>query len=140
MKTTNNTQQVGGQHYNLDIEPVEIISAFHLNWFQGEILKYASRHWNKNKVVDLDKAIHVNDMAIDLKPNKFVRYSSTDVFENVLFNSYCDQFKHYYPEGLYCFFRALIVDIILGNYEAIDRWLKIQKQIFYDKEQENTSR
>lgn len=132
MKTTNNTQQVGGQHYDLNIEPVEIMVAFHLNWFQGEILKYACRHWNKNKVVDLDKAIHVNDMAMDLKPAKFVRYSELGILEDILFNNYCEQFKPYYKEGCFCYFRGLIMDIIMGNYEAIERELKIQKRLFYD--------
>lgn len=41
---------------------------YNLNWFQGEILKYVSRHTNKNGKQDLEKALHIGDMAIDLKP------------------------------------------------------------------------
>lgn len=67
MKTTNNTKQVSGTHYNMSIEPVHIMAALNLNWFQGEILKYVSRHHRKNGVTDLNKAIHVCDMAKDLE-------------------------------------------------------------------------
>lgn len=48
MKTSNNTNQVGGNHYQFEIEPVHLMVKYNLNWFQGEILKYVSRHTNKN--------------------------------------------------------------------------------------------
>lgn len=68
MKTSNNTNQVGGNHYQFEIEPVHLMVKYNLNWFQGEILKYVSRHTNKNGKQDLEKALHICDMAIDLKP------------------------------------------------------------------------
>lgn len=67
MKTSNNTNQVGGNHYQFEIEPVHLMVKYNLNWFQGEILKYVSRHTNKNGKQDLEKALHICDMAIDLK-------------------------------------------------------------------------
>lgn len=68
MKTSNNTTQVNGDHYDNEIEPVHIMVALNFNWFEGEILKYVSRHRRKNGVSDLNKAIHICDMSIDLDP------------------------------------------------------------------------
>lgn len=63
MKTSNNTNQVGGTHYQFEIEPVHLMVKYNLNWFQGEILKYVSRHTNTNGKQDLEKALHICDMA-----------------------------------------------------------------------------
>ena len=51
--------QVGGLHYkNCKIEPVEYIHANGLDFFEGNCLKYLSRHRHKNKDEDIKKLIH----------------------------------------------------------------------------------
>lgn len=65
----NNSQEVGGNHYGrFKIEPVHLMVTYSLNWFQGEALKYVSRHWFKGKEQDLDKAYHIMEMAKNLDP------------------------------------------------------------------------
>ena len=60
MKTNDNLQQEGGNHYErLKVEPIKVFVAFNFNWFQGEILKYVSRFQFKNGEQDLCKAIHI---------------------------------------------------------------------------------
>lgn len=51
--------QVGGNHYkDRGIQPVEYINANNLNFFQGNIVKYITRHKDKNGLEDLAKVIH----------------------------------------------------------------------------------
>ena len=51
--------QVAGDHYkNRGIQPVEYIAANELNFFQGNIVKYITRHKDKNGIDDLAKVIH----------------------------------------------------------------------------------
>lgn len=53
-------RQVGGDHYkNLPIQPVEYIRKNKLGWFEGNVVKYVSRHRFKNKRQDIEKAIHM---------------------------------------------------------------------------------
>jgi hypothetical protein len=62
--------QVGGDHYSsMKIEPIDFIHANNLDYFQGNIIKYAVRHKKKNGVEDLLKIIHYAQMAIDKQYN-----------------------------------------------------------------------
>lgn len=61
------TQQ-GGTHYKgLKIQPIEYIHANGLDFFQGNIVKYATRHKDKNGAEDLRKVIHYAQLAIELQ-------------------------------------------------------------------------
>lgn len=61
------TQQ-GGTHYKgLKIQPIEYIHANGLDFFQGNIVKYATRHKDKNSAEDLRKVIHYAQLAIELQ-------------------------------------------------------------------------
>ena len=52
-------QQVGGDHYKkLRMQPVELIAKLQLNYFLGNVLKYVTRHRDKNGKEDLEKALH----------------------------------------------------------------------------------
>lgn len=52
-------KQEGGNHYKLlGIQPVEYIQANSLNFFEGNVVKYVTRHRSKNKAQDIKKAIH----------------------------------------------------------------------------------
>lgn len=60
--------QQGGTHYkDLKIQPIEYIHANGLDFFQGNIVKYATRHKDKNGAQDLRKIIHYAQLAIELQ-------------------------------------------------------------------------
>lgn len=51
-------KQVGGDHYLKAIQPWDIIRAWDLNYWEGNLIKYVLRHRYKNKLEDIEKAIH----------------------------------------------------------------------------------
>ena len=56
MSSSNN--EVGGNHYKkLKISPVEYIRANNLDFFEGNVVKYVSRHRYKNGEEDILKAV-----------------------------------------------------------------------------------
>lgn len=60
--------QEGGNHYKtLGIQPVEYIQANGLDYFQGNIVKYVTRHKSKNGAEDLKKAIHYCQLALEMQ-------------------------------------------------------------------------
>ena len=60
-------QQVGGEHYQLPIQPIEYIHKNGLNFMEGNIVKYATRHKNKNGAEDLRKVIHYAQLLLELE-------------------------------------------------------------------------
>ena len=57
--TQEHVNEVGGVHYEkMKIQPVEYIHSNGLDFFEGNVIKYISRHKNKNKDEDIKKAIH----------------------------------------------------------------------------------
>lgn len=61
-------KQVGGDHYQGgDLQPVDVIDAFHLDFYEGNALKYLLRYEKKNGKEDLLKAIHYIEMIIERK-------------------------------------------------------------------------
>lgn len=60
--------QVGGNHYkDLKIQPIEFIHANGLDFLQGNIIKYATRHKNKNGAEDVKKIIHYAELILKLE-------------------------------------------------------------------------
>ena len=58
---------VGGTHYNCtSIQPVQYIRANGLDYFEGNAIKYITRHRVKGGRADLEKAIHYLEMLLDL--------------------------------------------------------------------------
>lgn len=51
-------KQVGGTHYKQGIQPFEYIRANSLDFFEGNCVKYVTRHRKKNGAEDIKKAIH----------------------------------------------------------------------------------
>ena len=53
-------RQVGGDHYKNKggLQPLDVIDAWELDFYEGSALKYLARHKFKNGAEDLDKAIH----------------------------------------------------------------------------------
>lgn len=62
------TAQVGGGHYKgMAIQPVEYINANGLDYLQGNVIKYVSRHKSKNGAEDIRKAIHYLELILELQ-------------------------------------------------------------------------
>ena len=61
--------QVGGDHYKkLQIQPIEYIYANELDFFEGSIVKYVTRHRTKGEGArDIKKLIHYGKMILELK-------------------------------------------------------------------------
>lgn len=60
--------QEGGSHYvELKIQPVEYIQANGLNFFEGNVLKYITRHRAKGGADDLRKAKHYIELQLKLE-------------------------------------------------------------------------
>lgn len=63
-------RQVGGQHYDLAIQPIEYIHANKLGFIEGNIIKYISRWRNKNGIEDLKKVEHYLQLLMELESNE----------------------------------------------------------------------
>tara|TARA_R110002153_G_scaffold223455_1_gene375987 strand:+ start:11819 stop:12115 length:297 start_codon:yes stop_codon:yes gene_type:complete len=72
-------KQVGGSHYkSCGIQPVEYIYANDLNYFEGNIIKYITRHRTKGEGrKDIEKVIHYAELILQLEyeevDNKMLR-------------------------------------------------------------------
>lgn len=63
-------KQVGGNHYkSLVIEPNEYNYKNKLPYFEGQVVKYVTRHKLKNGVEDIDKAIHYLELIKEYEYN-----------------------------------------------------------------------
>ncbi len=59
-------RQVDGNHYKkFKIEPAHFISENHLEWAEGEAIKYICRHKLKGKEQSIKKAIHCLEMILE---------------------------------------------------------------------------
>tara|TARA_R100000306_G_C4372687_1_gene140681 strand:+ start:798 stop:1157 length:360 start_codon:yes stop_codon:yes gene_type:complete len=65
-------KQVGGSHYkDCKIQPVEYISSNNLDFFEGNIVKYITRHRTKDEgKKDIQKVIHYAELILELFYNK----------------------------------------------------------------------
>ena len=59
---------MGGNHYrDFKIMPIEFISKNKLDFLEGNIVKYISRHRNKNGAEDIKKIIHYAELILELE-------------------------------------------------------------------------
>jgi|TARA_R100001530_G_scaffold35674_1_gene27826 hypothetical protein len=60
--------QVGGDHYRvLAVQPIEYITKNKLDWCEGNIVKYITRHAVKGGKEDIKKVIHYAELLLQLK-------------------------------------------------------------------------
>ena len=61
--------QIGGDHYkDCGIQPVEYIHANKLDYFEGNVIKYITRHRTKGQVKkDIEKVIHYAQLILALE-------------------------------------------------------------------------
>lgn len=57
--------QIGGNHYQSAIQPIDFILANNLGFCEGSIIKYVSRHKAKNGRQDIEKAMHYCQFLLD---------------------------------------------------------------------------
>lgn len=58
------TRQVGGEHYQKKIQPWDVVEAYELDYFEGNVLKYLLRR-KVNRLEDLRKAAHYLEKVIE---------------------------------------------------------------------------
>lgn len=75
-------KQVGGNHYQSDYQPLKLILKYNLNFIQGSIIKYVTRHRRKNKEEDLLKALSLCETGLNFDKYNFLYYDvKNDVFD-----------------------------------------------------------
>lgn len=64
-------KQVSGNHYkNMAVQPIEYIHSNKINFLDGNVIKYISRHASKNGADDVRKAIHYCELILKLDYNE----------------------------------------------------------------------
>lgn len=68
IKETALDKQIGSNHYKLTaIQPIEYIHANNLSFCEGNVVKYITRHRNKNREEDVRKALHYCQLILKLE-------------------------------------------------------------------------
>ena len=65
-------KQIGGSHYQSDYQPLNLILKYNLNFIQGSIIKYVTRHRRKNKEEDLLKALSLCETGLNFDKYNFI--------------------------------------------------------------------
>ena len=61
-------KQVSGSHYkDKGIQPIVYIHANNLGFCEGNVVKYVTRHKEKNGRADIEKAIHYLELLLELE-------------------------------------------------------------------------
>lgn len=61
-------KQVSGSHYkDKGIQPIVYIHANNLGFCEGNVIKYITRHKDKNGAADIKKAIHYLELLLELE-------------------------------------------------------------------------
>lgn len=61
-------KQVSGGHYkDKGIQPIVYIHANNLGFCEGNVIKYVTRHKEKNGAADIQKAIHYLELLLELE-------------------------------------------------------------------------
>lgn len=58
-------RQVGGDHYGNELQPIDVVDAWGLDFYEGSALKYLARHRKKNGAEDIRKAIHYLELLLE---------------------------------------------------------------------------
>lgn len=109
-------KQVGGSHYQSDYQPLNLILKYNLNFIQGSVIKYVTRHRRKNKEEDLLKALSLCETGL-----KFDKYNFfyLDVHNEVY--DYCkkNELNSYLYENLVIYILKKDYKNAIDNIKAI---------------------
>lgn len=126
-----NLHQVGGTHYEkLKIQPVKLFVQYKLNWFQGEAIKYLSRFPHKGGLKDLQKAVHIIDMAYEYFGPTLFDEQDFQLYESgsePQIELYANQFKEgFFKEPLsFEYFHNFLYSVINRNYKKAKEELQL---------------
>ena len=66
MKDLPSQVQVGGEHYaSFKMQPTEFIHINEIPFIEGNVIKYVTRHRQKNGRQDIEKAIHYLELLLE---------------------------------------------------------------------------
>ena len=109
-------KQIGGNHYQSDYQPLNLILKYNLNFIQGSVIKYVTRHRRKNKEEDLLKALSLCETGL-----KFDKYNFfySDVRNEVY--DYCkkNELNSYLYENLVIYILKKDYQDAIDNIKAI---------------------
>ena len=71
------SKQVGGEHYKLSIQPIDFIVKNNIPFREANVIKYVTRHREKNGKQDIEKAIHYLEMILE----EYDEESDSDLLE-----------------------------------------------------------
>ena len=60
-------KQEGGSHYMQEIQPIEYIYKNKLGYIEGNVVKYITRHRDKNGAEDIRRVIHYCEMLLEME-------------------------------------------------------------------------
>ena len=116
MKTAN-TRQVGGNHYQNQIQHRDWVFSNGLDYFQGQITKYVARWRHKNGIEDLEKALHFLEKYIELQKEENAMADVTINITGVSTNTTVDASGGNTNEPRYHVIDSN--DVIIGSYETV---------------------
>lgn len=128
---TNNLHQVGGTHYErFNIQPINLFVKYNLNWFQGEAIKYVSRFPNKGGKEDLQKALHILNLALENfepLPLKTKEYWLIEEGSEPYIEDYTAQFHSgYFREEIsFKYFHSFVYLVLSKDYKKAIEELKL---------------
>ena len=126
-----NLHQVGGTHYErLKIQPVKLFVQYKLNWFQGEAIKYPSRFPYKGGLKDLQKSVHIMDMALEYFGPTLFDEQDFQLYEpgsEPLVELYAEQFKEgfFREPASFVLFHNFLYSVISRNYKKAKEELQL---------------
>jgi len=93
-------RQEGGSHYETPIQPIQYIHANDLGFIEGNIIKYATRHKNKNGAEDIKKIIHYCELLLELEYGKESKEEEPrESLEGKHRESYSASKPQFFPDG-----------------------------------------
>lgn len=115
-KKMNDVKQVGGTHYQNEIQPWDEFKRLNVSWAQGEVAKYLCRWPNKGGIQDLEKALSIVRKYQSLMSRKEIRF----IYYNPEF---LEQYREMYGEKYEDF--VFIMKLTLKeNWYAVESALK----------------
>ena len=80
-------KQVGGDHYKMVIQPAEYVHKNKIGYLEGNVIKYVSRHRNKNGKQDIEKAIHYLQMILEMDYPESFTFSGDGIDMSEMFKN-----------------------------------------------------
>jgi hypothetical protein len=110
MTTDPLNKQVGGTHYEgMRYQPISFMVATNMNSIQAYLCKYISRYKNKGGKEDLEKFLHIAEIAKQLRPAN-----------NVVMPQSLFELKQFVAEnGLPAYIKDVLTDVLIHDWDAM---------------------